>query len=195
MTRINAIVLTGMLLMAAYSEARVVEKFTQNKLLERSDVVVIGRLESCHDAEKTEEGYARVYVARRATFVVQSVLKGEKVQDRVTLLLYRYRTLQDDLDDGKTERELLVIINGYHLAKIPDYPPENAQANSVKSESTAVRDSIRKRLKTPIKEEQTKIDDDSRLYLLYLKRADSDEYLPVSGKDSRYSVFEIHSTK
>lgn len=192
MMRLNAIALTGMFfLITACVDARVIEILSQKQLLDRSDVVVIGRLEKCQDSEKTKEVYANSYVARRATFVVEAVFKGEKVQDRVTLSFYRERTRQDDLDEGKPERKVYGVVNGYMLTGIPDFEPKPViQKPEFKPGSKAIP-------KLPIlgEAEGLTLTQNNRFYLLYLKRADNDLFEPVSGMDSWQSVYEIHYAK
>lgn len=193
MIRLTTISLTGLLLFTALCDARFVEKLTQKQLLVRSDVVIIARLENCHDTEKSEEHFGDTYVARRATFVLESVLKGEKVPERVTLSFYR-RIEPTRLQTVKAMPKLGVLViehDSYRLAEIPDFPSKWMIENLGKSENSNINT---KAIEAFRKSRSTEYEYNP-VYILYLKRTENDEFLPVGGMDSWQSVNEIHYTK
>ena len=145
-------------------EARPIENWPYERLMEESDLVVIGKVESVQDFDGEIEirQFAEFLTPEVTTFTVAGVLQGEHDGETLELVHCRHRT------------ENLIPPNGPLLARF------ESEERTIRIESGAF--------------EGTEVLESPPSYLLFLKRRDDGRYEPVNGQvDSEMSFRRLTS--
>ena len=149
---------------ALSTQARIIQLWPYEKLMEESDLVIVGSVESVGEFDGTTEipQFGEVLEARLTTFKVDGILKGEFDSKTLELVHCRFA------DNGG------LVINGPMLARFES----TGRTIRIESEGTA----------------GTLVQESQPSYLLFLKRREDGRYEPVAGQvDSELSVRKLTS--